>query len=76
MSDINLIWLYSSAALCWLDVFLLVFMLSALWRLKQYTHQLLFITAIRQHEATIPEQSRIIKEVWFFLYLFHYNNCR
>ncbi|XP_039958055.1 uncharacterized protein LOC120773126 [Bactrocera tryoni] len=62
MSDIRLIWLYSSAALYWLDIFLLVFMLSELRQLDHCAHQLLFMTVIRQCEAT-PEQSGTIKEL-------------
>lgn len=62
LAGIRLIWLYSSAALCWLDVFLLVFMLSEMCRLDHYARHLLFITAIRQCEA-MPDDRGIFKEV-------------
>ncbi|XP_029407355.2 uncharacterized protein LOC115066383 [Bactrocera dorsalis] len=71
MSDIRLIWLYSGAALYWLDIFLLVFMLSELRQLDHCAHQLLFMTVIRQYEAT-PEQSGTIKELDEYLSSHHF----
>ncbi|XP_054090652.1 uncharacterized protein LOC128922791 isoform X1 [Zeugodacus cucurbitae] len=79
LAGIRLIWLYSSAALCWLDVFLLVFMLSELRRLDHYTQQLLLKVTTMQYKAS-SDRRDTFKELEMFLsthhlkpYTFHLN---
>ncbi|XP_054090654.1 uncharacterized protein LOC128922792 [Zeugodacus cucurbitae] len=75
LAGTRLIWLHSSAALCWLDVFLLVFMLSELRRLDHYTQQLLLkVTALQYgRRDTFKELKMFLSTSHLKPYTFHLN---